>query len=896
MLNPEKAVEKIKEKLEQKGRLEEVRQYVEALSRTPRYKLNEPLTIDIIDSEKVRVPFYSLLEQEGITYDNEGFLRLNGERVAYVNEDIIPLKGKKKELKEALEKIVEIRRELSYPEEVYRLPSHADKENGWFNFEAGKWEYPEDFGLFWRNIDKSIKESEDPFVQALLHLNELSEYDPEEERRRFEEEKELFILSDMDKILEERQRAYFKRYKTLGIPRKKLVTNPEEFYDELGSYALEAFKRIRKIRPKDEIIKSLEKGYKSHTGISKKRKYALLTLGILGSAAIVGAYLNSVYIPQQKEAQRISQLKGVGLTDEQALSFDSIFSKYADSTYFTSIYNQTILNLAKFYGKDPILTQESFKLLNNFKHANDFLSVAIDKTSSLDFVKKYPDLIKSFNYQYPLELYSKNSTIFEELYRNISHDPRVKMNINELTSLASQLFLDLGYTGKVKVLIPRTENYKEEFLKIPTIQAFGNYSFALYQGLPKHGRNTLFLLGNATQINPEIVDFEPILIKDYNGTTFVIQSMNIARDYWLITENLRRDSRLVEHPKWYLALSIMSQQNGWDFFDNPKMKKYKLSPTNSTVWEIVDQLRNWLFNEDRMGFPLDLPWISDSNDKKICYAVLFELPTKVADLDAYLNYTRMSEKYKNGEITREQFLEYIKEHPPIVHHTDLDAMRYTVEKMPRLYEEVMSIYPNGTVGRWNEDPRGFYYSWLGDRGAHGFYYAISQFLGVDVDILKGKIPITWPEWQRLCREGNGIDKHLSNNFSYWDLIKFIHGYGINYGGGDSQMDLLYYPIVFKAFGIPYQLVHYLEHHISAPGRYASGYDGGIFGVPDNIIKSLKEGSYGEVLILPGNGIDFLGIGLEGVKKDLEYGKQNSVEPNAKYMESFLSTRGKKLSL
>ncbi|MBS7618509.1 hypothetical protein KEJ25_07930 [Candidatus Bathyarchaeota archaeon] len=138
--------------------------------------------------------------------DSEGFLRLNGEKIANFDEGIIPLKGKKKELKEALEKIVEIRRELSYPSEVYELPSHVDQE-------TRRWIYPEDFveankaaydfGRFWENLDKSIRESEDPFVQALIHLDELPEYDPEEELRQRRLEGEYRRGEIKLKILEE---------------------------------------------------------------------------------------------------------------------------------------------------------------------------------------------------------------------------------------------------------------------------------------------------------------------------------------------------------------------------------------------------------------------------------------------------------------------------------------------------------------------------------------------------------------------------------------------------------------------------------------------------------------------------------------------------------------------
>lgn len=68
-----------------------------------------------------------------------------------------------------------------------------------------------------------------------------------------------------------------------------------------------------------------------------------------------------------------------------------------------------------------------------------------------------------------------------------------------------------------------------------------------------------------------------------------------------IAENLMSDPGLINHPEWYLALSMMAQRNGFDFFDNPEMKKYgySLKPNSTEVWEIIDKLRNCLFK--RMG-------------------------------------------------------------------------------------------------------------------------------------------------------------------------------------------------------------------------------------------------------------------------------------------------------
>jgi hypothetical protein len=42
--------------------------------------------------------------------------------------------------------------------------------------------------------------------------------------------------------------------------------------------------------------------------------------------------------------------------------------------------------------------------------------------------------------------------------------------------------------------------------------------------------------------------------------------------------------------------------------------------------------------------------------------------------------------------------------------------------------------------------------------------------------------------------------------------------------------------------------------------------------------------------LPGNGFAIIGSSIEGVKKDIEYGMKNPVQPNAKYIEIWLPLR------
>jgi hypothetical protein len=292
-----------------------------------------------------------------------------------------------------------------------------------------------------------------------------------------------------------------------------------------------------------------------------------------------------------------------------------------------------------------------------------------------------------------------------------------------------------------------------------------------------------------------------------------------------------------------------------------------MKPTDGKMWKIINQFRNWEFNSSREGFPIGLPWVSNVNDKKIAYIFLFKLPESVGDLDAFL---------QNGSI---------------VIHKGFDAFNYTVSQIPRVYNWIMSKYPNGTIGPWNEDPRNFYYDWLGDRAGLGLAATIGQFFGLNettIERIRNWNITSALEFMKIAKNGNGIDQFLEKNWKYWDLIKFIHGYGVYNFGDSMKYRNLYLSIAMKAFGIPYS-----NHGVYYELRegYAVALEDIIFGLPDYILEPLKQGKYEEVLILPGNGFSCIGSPLYGIKQDLAYGQQYPVKPNLKYIGICLPLRG-----
>lgn len=354
----------------------------------------------------------------------------------------------------------------------------------------------------------------------------------------------------------------------------------------------------------------------------------------------------------------------------------------------------------------------------------------------------------------------------------------------------------------------------------------------------------------------------------------------------MIVEHLKGTPEVLMHPEMYLGFSIKVQQNAYDILDNPRMHEFGeyYKPTDEIIWSKVI-VRQWKLAYNLTPYAV-FPWhnstllkeqIANETDRIIALMIRWELPHTAWDLD-------------NRSIC----------------HRGLDAMSYTLEQVPRIFEEIMKNYPNGTyVEPVTKEPRSYFvdfYGWIVDRATHGLYNSSVQLLGpiADSNIWRNlwenhKIDIDDYVVQNYP---NSINAYLSKNYPHWKLIKFIEGYGGKYhGADDTHFASAYWPIVKEAFAIPEKNgVVYYEHYINAPARYAIAVENAYFGLPDSVIKPLKEGKFGEVLILPGNGFSCIGSPIEGVKKDIAYGQQNPVEANAKYIEISLPIRGYKIVL
>jgi hypothetical protein len=522
--------------------------------------------------------------------------------------------------------------------------------------------------------------------------------------------------------------------------------------------------------------------------------------------------------------------------------------------------------------------------------------------------QEYPELARSTGsnhtlFHAALSLHESQPQLLKQLYRSILAAKHKEAPLAQ----AIALLLELGYTKNVKVLNPHTGTFEEKTPSPLLAQVVANYTLALAEGLPRHSNQDLWLLGNATMINPEIYDFKPVTVKDMNGTLHEIGSKNIPRDTWMLVEHLKRTPYVIKYPELYLPFTIKVQQNAWDVFENPALNYWikkegrhvyieeKYKPTDEIIWEkvIIPQWNYYWESFPQSGniskriivFPvynstLLKQLIPNENDLKIALMIFWGFSDLtcdgVADLNADWNDLLRGKGFHRG----------------------LDAIAYTIQVLPEVYNRAISLYPNETVpfSKYNPKPmdiRFGYYSWIYDRGWHGLRNMFKQFIGfypAEWRDIVDRIPLT--EFHKyVVQNYDGINTYLFKNFEKYDIIAFVIGYNTRFFGIELGQDY-FWEYALKAFGIPslYNSA-WSEYYINAPARYAGGYDTCIFGLPENVLKPLREGEYGKVLILPGNGICPVGSAIEGIEKDIEYGNKYPVYPNLKYAEIALPLRG-----
>ncbi|MCX8208193.1 MAG: hypothetical protein RMH84_03375 [Sulfolobales archaeon] len=260
----------------------------------------------------------------------------------------------------------------------------------------------------------------------------------------------------------------------------------------------------------------------------------------------------------------------------------------------------------------------------------------------------------------------------------------------------------------------------------------------------------------------------------------------------MLVEHLRRTPEVLRYPEMYLGFSLKVQQNALDILEGlahvwrRDMREY-YKPNDEVVWsEVIVLYWNYFYTSTPQAGNISkrltvFPWynstllremIADENDRVIALRLFWHMPWYIGNLE----YGRTGFKVKPD------------------YYWGMEGMKYFLQNMPKLYEEVLRNYPDGldeAISGLKTEYRDHYHGWVGDRGWHGLgeghkqWYgglSVEDFYQIHLRSIDNQTMIRRLDIYLLANYDAGIEGYLSRNYRYWDLIKFIHGYGAEYGG------------------------------------------------------------------------------------------------------------------
>jgi len=502
------------------------------------------------------------------------------------------------------------------------------------------------------------------------------------------------------------------------------------------------------------------------------------------------------------------------------------------------------------------------------------------RSAYMYFVSKH-----GFNTSLALELFENKPKIpnFYSVDRELVRVILAVANASDKRLEDNVAFLVLNYTDSEREaklyfdILYNTQTYKarEELLK-----ALDYYVDAvLKENLPKHNYSVLKLFINASNKDPELVDFEPIIVKDNYGHAITIDSYNKPRDTWMIVEFIKRNPYVANDDNLYLPVNMMIKEMAWNFFDNKFGPRYAdkyhnnltegelnkiYQPTNEDIWYVIQKLWDYYYTGigkryqyvkwwDKEEFARQYP---TELERKLILIGLWDLPNQVADL----NHTHTDER---GGWDYDVVW-------------GLRGQKLFVDQLEVMYD-ILEQTRTTNQGKWEYNWG--WYQWIIDRGHNGLPNMHEQFVGAKLGEIRQPPKIdpdysNWT-WYEKIMGYNGVDQFLTRNFADYERVKVAYGYvryhAADYGG---EMPSYFYGLflAFKAYGIPTRIVSTLINggRTSYPSMYISpaplGQPGSefMFPLPKEVRDLLKE-KYGDGIVFTPEG----GFGMYSLKDGLE---------------------------
>jgi hypothetical protein len=408
-------------------------------------------------------------------------------------------------------------------------------------------------------------------------------------------------------------------------------------------------------------------------------------------------------------------------------------------------------------------------------------------------------------------------------------------------------------------------NLSDRKLRNESLEALKNYSIALLDLSLPYERDGLSMLVEASEQNPAIVDFEPIVFNSIDGNNFVL-TPNAGRETWMLARHMKliRDSGfdILKHPEMFEGLNGKIIVNAYSIFDAKYGINYAeqilngrtLKPADKDVWDLIMLQWNLYSNKaPQLGggdklYNRDFPWYDsdkldalyqDVNTRRQTLLFLFHLDNGTFDME-------------KGKTV-----------------VGIEGAKTALIQAEKEYETISKLYPNGTIENWlgYVSPRWYYYQFVNDRGMNGLRSTHLQYVGLEPTKL-GKILVSYPPvdvWDSI-KDLNGVDQYITKNWRNWDLVKFVMGYERWAKGGTvkgmDELDTINYtiPQTLKAFGFPAYWVRIEPTPIGA-----ANYEW-VVSLPDYIANKLKSEFNDKIIIGPANGFG-LYLCKDGLIKD-----------------------------
>ncbi len=444
-------------------------------------------------------------------------------------------------------------------------------------------------------------------------------------------------------------------------------------------------------------------------------------------------------------------------------------------------------------------------------------------------------------------------TTIKHIFQNYNLRPELQTILNYYLldpekTIATLALLDqtlISEPGKNKLYIEAVKHLSQEqrlTINQTQAQALKNYLKATKQGLTKNSQALTHLLNILEQEqNSKLTNFKPLTFQSIDGNDITLEP-DLPRETYTLAEFLymlnQQGINIANHPELHEAINMKIFSNNWSIYDANYGINYYEKQNGNELKPDMQQVKDLIYLQWQ-HMQKFTPQFGNAN---LLYNRSFP----------WYNSNELSQLYPDEE-TRRQALFLLFILPSATYNvnkqkieTGLQGAKTSIEQAAYYYDVISQLYPDGTVGQWNDDPRWFYYSWLVDRGSYTndiprLRETVRQFVGMYAEELHSIITQHPQDFLQYILQYNGIDQYLHKHANYgkhWDLAKFIMGYGRWVESTTPGMYEEYginflIPDLFRYFGYP------VAHTNIDPNPPGTANREWVIAMPNYIIDELK---------------------------------------------------------